>query len=69
LLADVSNVHLGQSSSLFLEYQVIKLYSIAPFKKCPLFFHRCLLKEDKATIKCLAVKLTQHLVDHIKVSY
>ncbi|KAG1938977.1 interferon-induced GTP-binding protein Mx1 [Pimephales promelas] len=31
-------------------------------------FFRCLLKEDKATIKCLAVKLTQHLVDHIKKS-
>ncbi|XP_051739311.1 interferon-induced GTP-binding protein Mx1-like [Ctenopharyngodon idella] len=31
-------------------------------------FFRCLLKEDKATIKCLAVKLTQNLVDHIKKS-
>ncbi|CAM4734650.1 unnamed protein product [Leuciscus chuanchicus] len=31
-------------------------------------FFRDLLKEDKATIKCLAVKLTQHLVDHIKKS-
>ncbi|CAM4734642.1 unnamed protein product [Leuciscus chuanchicus] len=29
---------------------------------------RCLLNEDKATIKCLAVKLTQNLVDHIKKS-
>ncbi|XP_051739309.1 interferon-induced GTP-binding protein Mx2 isoform X1 [Ctenopharyngodon idella] len=27
---------------------------------------RCLLSEDKATVKCLATKLTQHLVDHIK---
>uniref|UniRef100_A0A673J8T0 Interferon-induced GTP-binding protein Mx3-like n=1 Tax=Sinocyclocheilus rhinocerous TaxID=307959 RepID=A0A673J8T0_9TELE len=31
-------------------------------------FFRCLLNEDKATIKSLAVKLTQHLVDHIKKS-
>ncbi|XP_067292370.1 myxovirus (influenza virus) resistance G [Pseudorasbora parva] len=35
------------------------------------FFHthekfRFLLTEDKATVKCLAVKLTQHLVGHIK---
>ncbi|XP_056107090.1 interferon-induced GTP-binding protein Mx3-like [Rhinichthys klamathensis goyatoka] len=29
---------------------------------------RDLLNEDKATIKCLAVKLTQNLVDHIKTS-
>ncbi|XP_059392849.1 interferon-induced GTP-binding protein Mx2-like [Carassius carassius] len=29
---------------------------------------RCLLKKDKATIKYLAVKLTQDLVDHIKKS-
>ncbi|KAK7117632.1 hypothetical protein R3I94_023005 [Phoxinus phoxinus] len=29
---------------------------------------RDLLNEDKATIKCLAVKLTQNLVDHIKKS-
>ncbi|RXN19638.1 interferon-induced GTP-binding Mx3-like protein [Labeo rohita] len=29
-------------------------------------YFRCLLNEDKATIKSLAVKLTQHLVDHIK---
>ncbi|KAK9952338.1 hypothetical protein ABG768_018183 [Culter alburnus] len=29
---------------------------------------RCLLSEEKATIKCLASKLTQHLVDHIKKS-
>ncbi|KAK7117631.1 hypothetical protein R3I94_023004 [Phoxinus phoxinus] len=29
---------------------------------------RCLLNEDKATIECLAVKLTQNLVDHIKKS-
>ncbi|XP_039503063.1 interferon-induced GTP-binding protein Mx3-like isoform X1 [Pimephales promelas] len=28
----------------------------------------CLLDEDKATIECLAVKLTQNLVDHIKKS-
>ncbi|KAL0152974.1 hypothetical protein M9458_051727 [Cirrhinus mrigala] len=27
---------------------------------------RCLLEEDKVTIKCLAIKLTQELVDHIK---
>uniref|UniRef100_A0A671SVK2 Interferon-induced GTP-binding protein Mx3-like n=1 Tax=Sinocyclocheilus anshuiensis TaxID=1608454 RepID=A0A671SVK2_9TELE len=31
-------------------------------------FFRCLLNEEKATIKSLAVKLTQHLVDHIKKS-
>ncbi|XP_048014195.1 interferon-induced GTP-binding protein Mx3-like isoform X1 [Megalobrama amblycephala] len=31
-------------------------------------YFRCLLNEDKATIKCLAVKLTQNLVDHIKKS-
>ncbi|XP_042571677.1 interferon-induced GTP-binding protein Mx-like isoform X2 [Cyprinus carpio] len=31
-------------------------------------YFRCLLKEDKATIKCLAIKLTQELVDHIKKS-
>uniref|UniRef100_A0A671PN65 Dynamin-type G domain-containing protein n=1 Tax=Sinocyclocheilus anshuiensis TaxID=1608454 RepID=A0A671PN65_9TELE len=31
-------------------------------------YFRCLLEMDKATIKCLAVKLTQDLVDHIKVS-
>ncbi|XP_073688436.1 interferon-induced GTP-binding protein Mx2-like [Garra rufa] len=31
-------------------------------------FFRCLLDEDKATIKCLAVKLTQHLVENIKNS-
>uniref|UniRef100_A0A673G3R5 Interferon-induced GTP-binding protein Mx3-like n=1 Tax=Sinocyclocheilus rhinocerous TaxID=307959 RepID=A0A673G3R5_9TELE len=30
-------------------------------------YFRCLLKKDKATIKCLAIKLTQELVDHIKV--
>ncbi|XP_077066930.1 myxovirus (influenza virus) resistance G [Siphateles boraxobius] len=29
---------------------------------------RCLLNEDKATIECLAVKLTHNLVDHIKKS-
>uniref|UniRef100_A0A8C1MP35 Myxovirus (influenza virus) resistance D n=1 Tax=Cyprinus carpio TaxID=7962 RepID=A0A8C1MP35_CYPCA len=29
---------------------------------------QCLLNEDKATIKCLAIKLTQELVDHIKKS-
>uniref|UniRef100_A0A8C2E0J3 Myxovirus (influenza virus) resistance G n=1 Tax=Cyprinus carpio TaxID=7962 RepID=A0A8C2E0J3_CYPCA len=29
---------------------------------------RCLLEEDKATIKSLAVKLSQHLVSHIKKS-
>ncbi|XP_050958341.1 interferon-induced GTP-binding protein Mx3 isoform X2 [Labeo rohita] len=29
---------------------------------------RCLLEEDKVTIKCLAIKLTQELVDHIKSS-
>ncbi|KAK9952345.1 hypothetical protein ABG768_018190 [Culter alburnus] len=29
---------------------------------------RCLLNEEKATVKCLAAKLTQHLVDHIKKS-
>uniref|UniRef100_A0A8C1LF56 Myxovirus (influenza virus) resistance D n=1 Tax=Cyprinus carpio TaxID=7962 RepID=A0A8C1LF56_CYPCA len=29
-------------------------------------YFRCLLKKDKATIKCLAIKLTQELVDHIK---
>ncbi|XP_026058362.1 interferon-induced GTP-binding protein Mx [Carassius auratus] len=29
-------------------------------------YFRCLLDEDKATIKCLAIKLTQELVDHIK---
>ncbi|XP_039513855.1 interferon-induced GTP-binding protein Mx3-like [Pimephales promelas] len=31
-------------------------------------YFRDLLHEDKATIKCLAVKLTQNLVDHIKKS-
>uniref|UniRef100_A0A671PN69 Dynamin-type G domain-containing protein n=1 Tax=Sinocyclocheilus anshuiensis TaxID=1608454 RepID=A0A671PN69_9TELE len=31
-------------------------------------YFRCLLEMDKATIKCLAVKLTQDLVDHIKKS-
>uniref|UniRef100_A0A9J8C1W7 Myxovirus (influenza virus) resistance G n=1 Tax=Cyprinus carpio carpio TaxID=630221 RepID=A0A9J8C1W7_CYPCA len=31
-------------------------------------FFRCLLNEDKATIKSLATKLTQNLVDHIKKS-
>ncbi|XP_059402414.1 interferon-induced GTP-binding protein Mx2-like [Carassius carassius] len=31
-------------------------------------FFRCLLNEDKVTIKSLATKLTQHLVDHIKKS-
>lgn len=31
-------------------------------------FFRCLLNEDKATIKSLAIKLTHHLVDHIKTS-
>ncbi|XP_026100913.1 interferon-induced GTP-binding protein Mx-like [Carassius auratus] len=31
-------------------------------------YFRCLLDEDKATIKCLAIKLTQELVDHIKKS-
>ncbi|XP_042608957.1 interferon-induced GTP-binding protein Mx3-like isoform X2 [Cyprinus carpio] len=31
-------------------------------------YFRCLLNEDKATIKCLAIKLTQELVDHIKKS-
>ncbi|KAK7121470.1 hypothetical protein R3I93_022533 [Phoxinus phoxinus] len=31
-------------------------------------FFSCLLKEEKATIKCLAIKLTQQLVDHIKKS-
>ncbi|KAF4095431.1 hypothetical protein G5714_024509 [Onychostoma macrolepis] len=31
-------------------------------------FFRCLLNEDKATIKSLAIKLTHHLVDHIKKS-
>ncbi|KAL1247539.1 hypothetical protein QQF64_022915 [Cirrhinus molitorella] len=29
-------------------------------------FFRCLLEEEKATIKSLAVKLSQHLVNHIK---
>ncbi|XP_056107123.1 interferon-induced GTP-binding protein Mx2-like [Rhinichthys klamathensis goyatoka] len=29
---------------------------------------RRLLNEDKATMECLAIKLTQHLVDHIKKS-
>uniref|UniRef100_A0A673GTH0 Interferon-induced GTP-binding protein Mx3-like n=1 Tax=Sinocyclocheilus rhinocerous TaxID=307959 RepID=A0A673GTH0_9TELE len=31
-------------------------------------YFRCLLEEDKVTIKCLAIKLTQDLVDHIKNS-
>ncbi|XP_073687464.1 interferon-induced GTP-binding protein Mx2-like [Garra rufa] len=31
-------------------------------------YFRCLLKEDKATVKSLALKLTQELVDHIKKS-
>ncbi|KAF4075106.1 hypothetical protein AMELA_G00230830 [Ameiurus melas] len=31
-------------------------------------FFSCLLYEEKATIQCLATKLTQDLVDHIKVS-
>ncbi|XP_048014344.1 interferon-induced GTP-binding protein Mx-like [Megalobrama amblycephala] len=31
-------------------------------------YFRCLLNEDKATNKSLAIKLTQHLVDHIKKS-
>ncbi|XP_073687898.1 interferon-induced GTP-binding protein Mx3-like [Garra rufa] len=31
-------------------------------------YFRCLLEENKATIKCLAVKLTQDLVEHIKKS-
>ncbi|XP_058623239.1 interferon-induced GTP-binding protein Mx2-like isoform X1 [Onychostoma macrolepis] len=31
-------------------------------------YFRCLLELEKATIKCLAVKLTQDLVDHIKKS-
>ncbi|XP_067235658.1 interferon-induced GTP-binding protein Mx3-like [Chanodichthys erythropterus] len=31
-------------------------------------YFRCLLKEDKATIKFLAIRLTQNLVDHIKKS-
>ncbi|XP_028811048.1 interferon-induced GTP-binding protein Mx1-like isoform X5 [Denticeps clupeoides] len=31
-------------------------------------FFRCLLDEEKATVQCLASKLTQHLVDHIKKS-
>ncbi|KAK2907370.1 hypothetical protein Q8A67_006355 [Cirrhinus molitorella] len=30
--------------------------------------YRCLLKDDKVTIKCLAIKLTQELVEHIKSS-
>ncbi|RXN19640.1 interferon-induced GTP-binding Mx3-like protein [Labeo rohita] len=29
-------------------------------------YFRCLLEEDKATVKSLAIKLTQDLVDHIK---
>lgn len=33
-----------------------------------MIFYRCLLSENKATIKCLAVKLTKDLVDHIKNS-
>ncbi|XP_016135219.1 interferon-induced GTP-binding protein Mx-like [Sinocyclocheilus grahami] len=31
-------------------------------------YFRCLLKKDKATIKCLSIKLAQELVDHIKKS-
>uniref|UniRef100_A0A8C1XWU1 Uncharacterized protein n=1 Tax=Cyprinus carpio TaxID=7962 RepID=A0A8C1XWU1_CYPCA len=31
-------------------------------------YFRCLLEEDKVTIKCLAIKLTLDLVDHIKNS-
>ncbi|RXN38609.1 interferon-induced GTP-binding Mx3-like protein [Labeo rohita] len=31
-------------------------------------YFRCLLEDDKVTIKCLAIKLTQDLVDHIKKS-
>ncbi|XP_050955769.1 interferon-induced GTP-binding protein Mx3 [Labeo rohita] len=31
-------------------------------------YFRCLLEEDKATVKSLAIKLTQDLVDHIKKS-
>ncbi|XP_043084713.1 interferon-induced GTP-binding protein Mx3-like isoform X2 [Puntigrus tetrazona] len=31
-------------------------------------YFRCLLEEDKVTIKCLSIKLTQDLVDHIKTS-
>ncbi|KAL1247540.1 hypothetical protein QQF64_022916 [Cirrhinus molitorella] len=31
-------------------------------------YFRCLLEENKATVKCLAIKLTQDLVDHIKKS-
>uniref|UniRef100_A0A672KM94 Interferon-induced GTP-binding protein Mx-like n=1 Tax=Sinocyclocheilus grahami TaxID=75366 RepID=A0A672KM94_SINGR len=32
-------------------------------------FFRCLLQENKATIKGLAIKLTQNLVDHIKIQH
>lgn len=52
-----------------IQKKFIKLYNIPPYKKWLLFFYRCLLNEDKATMKCLAFKLTQHLVDHIKVSF
>ncbi|XP_022530557.2 interferon-induced GTP-binding protein Mx1 [Astyanax mexicanus] len=31
-------------------------------------YFRCLLNEEKATVQCLATKLTQDLVDHIKKS-
>ncbi|XP_073688251.1 interferon-induced GTP-binding protein Mx2-like [Garra rufa] len=31
-------------------------------------YFRCLLEEDKVTTKCLAIKLTRELVDHIKSS-
>lgn len=54
LLYIFSKVHYGQSTVLvFFKYLVI---------------YSCLLQEEKATIKSLAVKLSQHLVDHIKVN-
>lgn len=54
LLYIFSKVHFGQSTVfVFIKYLVI---------------YSCLLQEEKATIKSLAVKLSQHLVDHIKKS-